>query len=1122
MTCVSHNECGNFTVPNIALFARCAAARIPMIVLSMVLLTTAGFAQNQSQANSSLVQPLVPILVPGKSVERTLSPHESVTFALPVHAGLYSEVHVRQIQGMTQSFLIGLDGHDSLPHFNDGGIGSVERIPLIAAQSGTVHLRIESRERHVLVIFQVTRSLERVQLPRDQEIVQAESALTEAEYVRHRTGFHSTPKVQNSAYILALYDRAHRLAVEAGDDTLVRQSLIGKARYQIFNSAEYQQGVQTATQATQLSPAIGDIDQQALAWKTLASALAFVDHYDESITASEHAIALYRETGDRYWQGIVLGNLADTYREIGDSGKAIEAAKEALHFAQQLSDDYGVAYTQATIGEIYQGRGQYQQAIDAYDAALSTANIVNYPQVEGEVWSDLGQLYAKLGDWQRAKNAYVQALPILQKDGDDINKIEVLGHLGELTLHAKNPRQAQQYFRQGLMRAREQRLIREEAFLNAGLARTCLEIHCAEDPLLTLLQAQHEAEQIHQVDGEAAIDAAIGDVLARRHDDSGAMHAYAQSATLWQQIPNSSELAAVAADMARLDVRRGQLQSARLQIYKALDAIEASRARIDSDALRTSYFTSKHSYYDAAVDVLMRLDKVWPHHGYGEQAWTVAERDRARTLLDELQEGGDMDASTSTQQLKQKSAALELKLRDAEGKLSRLGSTSADIVQAQQLQRNIHDMLLQADQLEARHRASNPAYHALLEESQVSPVVFGPNVLTDGTALVEYWLGSVHSYLWIVTAAGVRSFRLPDRKSLDGLVHSYQQSMLARDKFMAGEDMQARMLRIQKSDAHLSAQSRRLAAILLPEQFSPSVHRLLIVADGSLLSMPFAALELPRLHAGPFRYLIEKYDLVYEPSASTAVAFLAKRTQYSDRSRIAIFADPVYSHADARVKTPDERPAVQVSQAPVLRQASIAGLSELPRLPGSRKEATAIAQIAGASSTSLFLGFDASPQKVEEIDWKSYAAAHFAAHAIVDTEHPEFSGIVLSMFHRNGSPADGVLWLHDIYRLHMPVSLVALSGCETADGKSIPGEGINGLSRAFLYAGAHSVIGTLWDAEDSSSSELMQSFYKKFLRQHLAAAASLRAAQQRVLSDASHRAPYYWAGFVLEGDWRGR
>ncbi|MGC9293343.1 MAG: CHAT domain-containing tetratricopeptide repeat protein [Acidobacteriaceae bacterium] len=1022
---------------------------------------------------------------------------------------------------MTESVLLDPEGHASTPRTNDGGIGSVERTSIIPAQSGTFHLRIQSRERHIAAVFSVTLLPERAPQAHDDDIVQAESCLAKAEWVRRRPNFKLFPDVRGPADVLALYDRAFHLAAQSGDTTLEREAWTGKARYQIFRIAEYQQGAQTAAQATQLSSSIGDIDQQALAWKTLASALAFVDSYNESIAASERAIALYQKTGDLYWQGIVLGNLAYTYQEIGDSGKALGAAKEALRLARQISDDYGTAYTQATIGEIYQGRGQYQQAIDAYDAALATANIVHYPQVEGEVWSDLGLLYSKLDDKERAKYAYARALPILQKDGDSINGIEVLGHLGELALHSDHPRQAQQYFRQGLAQAKAQKLVREETFLRAGLAQTCLKVHCAEDPLLTLSQALHDAQQIHQMDGEAAIDAVIGDVLAARHDAAGAMQAYAQSAVLWQQVPNPSELAAVEADMARLEFRRGQLETARLEINKALRAIGSSRANIDSDRLRTSYFTSKHSYYGLAVDILMQLDRVSPHHGYAEQAWAVAERARARTLLDELQEGGGVDGPNPDRQLRQKSAALELNIHDTEEQLSRLGPTPTDIVRAEQLQRNVHDMLLQEDQLEARIRASNPSYHAVFEAGQMSPSTLGPTVLSDGTALVEYWTGEAESYLWIVTRDGVRSFWLPGRKTLDDLVHSYQQSMLARDRFVAGEDMQARQLRAQQADAQLSAQSQKLAAILLPVRFPPHVHRLLIVPDGGLLSMPFAALELPRPQTPAPNYLIQHYDLVYGPSAFAIKTLLAHRAMHPGNMRIAIFADPVYSSTDPRTDPATTRPNGSTSQ-PVLRAASIAGMSGLPRLPASREEAKAIAQIAGASNASVFLDFDASPQRVEELDWGPYAVAHFAVHAIVDTERPEFSGIVLSMVHRNGTPADGVLWLHDIYRLHMPVSLVTLSGCETADGKSIPGEGINGLARAFLYAGAHSVIGTLWNVEDSSSNELMQVFYRAFFDQRVTSAAALRQAQLHVMADPSHQAPYYWAGFVLEGDWQAR
>ncbi len=1122
--CVSLGNYGNLTAPKPASRAQRAAARAPIIVIRILLFTAAASAQNPSPAHRPLNHPLAPVLLPGKSIQGTLQPHQSLTLALPVQAGFFNQVRVLQIQGMTQSFLIdpnGPDSQNSLPHFNDGGIGSQQRIPFLPTQTGTLYLRVESRERHTPVIFQVTRSMPRTPQPRDQAILQAESALTQAEYVRHRASLHPTQQQLDSTHILALYNRAYHLSVAAADSRLARASLIGKARYQIFRSAQYQQGVQTATRATQIPSSVGDIHQQALAWKTLASALALVDRYDAAINAAQRALALYQQTGDLYWQGIVLGNLADTYREIGDSAQALQAAKQALRLAQQISDDYGIAYTQADIGEIYQGQGRYQHAIDAFNAALDTANIVSYPQVEGEVWSDMGELYSRLGSWERAQSAFAKALPILQTDGDGINEIEVTGHLGELALHSLHPHQAQQYFRQGLARARQLNLLREQAFLNAGLARTCLLIPCAKDPLRILSQAELEAKQIHQVEGEAAIEAAIGDVLAQRHKNSAAIDAYHQSAALWGQIPNAAQLAMLDADLARLHAQQGQLTPARDEILRALDAIEDNRAHIQSDDLRTSYFTSKRSYYDLAVNILMQLHRAAPHHGYAQQAWTIAERSRARTLLDQLQQTNGAHPSAAGARLQKISEALEVKIHESESQLALLGSSPSDLARAQLLQQKLHLQLLEADQWKARIRAATPAYHTLVAVRSISPSQFSHSVLNDKTAVLEYWVSDQQSYLWIITRQSIFTSTLPGRNTLDALIQPYQQSLQARDTFVAGEDLQTRLTRIQAADQRLSTLSQSLTAALLPVRLPAKIRQLLIVGDGNILSIPFAALQLPHPQPSASSYLIAQYNLVYEPSAFTAWALRSKPLSASRRSRIAIFADPVYNRADQRMALPAKSTPTGSSQ-PVLRAAGFQTLDALPRLRGSQNEAAAIEQIAGASHTSLFLGFDASPHTLAKINWQSYAALHFAAHAVVDRRHPELSGIVLSMFHRNGTPADGVLWLQDIYHLNVPVSLVALSGCETADGQSIPGEGINGLARAFLYAGAQSVMGTLWAADDSSSSRLMQGFYAAFLKRNLSAAEALRVAQLRTLRDPLYAAPYFWAGFILEGDWEGR
>jgi CHAT domain-containing protein len=233
---------------------------------------------------------------------------------------------------------------------------------------------------------------------------------------------------------------------------------------------------------------------------------------------------------------------------------------------------------------------------------------------------------------------------------------------------------------------------------------------------------------------------------------------------------------------------------------------------------------------------------------------------------------------------------------------------------------------------------------------------------------------------------------------------------------------------------------------------------------------------------------------------------------------MAVFADAVYSKSDPRVAGSHSLATEPASAADTLRMATEAGMAHLPRLTGSREEAREIAVLNGASNTSVHLGFKAVAEAVRERDWSQFAVVHFGVHALLNTERPAFSGVVLTMVKPDGAPQDGVLWLNDIYNLRMPVNLVVLSGCHTANGREIPGEGLEGLSRAFFFAGARSVVGSLWSVEDRETSLLMQSFYRKLIREKASPAAAMRRAQLATAGVASTAAPYYWAGFTVQGD----
>jgi CHAT domain-containing protein len=145
---------------------------------------------------------------------------------------------------------------------------------------------------------------------------------------------------------------------------------------------------------------------------------------------------------------------------------------------------------------------------------------------------------------------------------------------------------------------------------------------------------------------------------------------------------------------------------------------------------------------------------------------------------------------------------------------------------------------------------------------------------------------------------------------------------------------------------------------------------------------------------------------------------------------------------------------------------------------------------------------------------------HFGTHGVFNGEHAELSGIILSLYSEQGEPQAGFLGLHEVYNLNLPVELVVLSACNTAVGKEIRGEGLVGLTRGFMYAGATGVIASLWKVDDDATAELMKDFYSALLQEGLSPSAALRKAQIKMWQVDRRRSPYYWAAFVFQGEYQ--
>jgi CHAT domain-containing protein len=319
--------------------------------------------------------------------------------------------------------------------------------------------------------------------------------------------------------------------------------------------------------------------------------------------------------------------------------------------------------------------------------------------------------------------------------------------------------------------------------------------------------------------------------------------------------------------------------------------------------------------------------------------------------------------------------------------------------------------------------------------------------------------------------------------------------------------------------------------MLLPAANAIEGHqRLLIVAEDALQYIPFAMLPSP---AKPTIPLLLDYEIVSLPSASVLAELRDRQRgrEYSSKT-VAILADPVFDAADERVFKSSGEQNIALSAARsassvrehLSRSAADIGLLQngklhLTRLLYTRQEAQAIATIVGRNRTRQSLDFQASRAAVMHPDLAQYRIVHFATHGLVDTQHPELSGLVLSLVDEHGRPQQGFLGLEDIYNLKLPVDLVVLSACETALGEEISGEGLIGLTRGFIYAGANRVVASLWSVDDLATAELMTKFYANLEKGKMAPAAALRKAQIEMWRHQGWQFPYYWAAFQIQGDW---
>ncbi|MBI3949049.1 MAG: CHAT domain-containing protein [Acidobacteria bacterium] len=848
----------------------------------------------------------------------------------------------------------------------------------------------------------------------------------------------------------------------------------------------------------------------------------------------EEALTLWRAVGFRAGETGTLNNLGIVNYSLGENQKALEYWGQLLLFRRAEGNRGAEADTLDNIGLVYYYMGEYQRALDCFSQALSVWRAMGSRWAESYSLNSIGGTYYALGQYEKSLDYHNQALQLRRALGDRFGEAGTLNLMGRVHLSVGEKEKALEYYEQALRlgraignRVREADALRGIGKVHQGLGEVqkALEYY---DQALPLARARGDRR------GEASTLTSIGEAYYSLGEYEKALSYYGEALPLCRAMADRSVEAVALAGIARVERARGNLTEARAQIEAALTIIESLRSSVASQELRTSYFASKGNHYGFYTDLLMRLHQRQPSAGHEAVALQASERARARSLLETLAEARANIGQSVDPSLLERERTLQQQLNAKEQRRMQLLSGKHTEEQATVAEKEVRELLTQYQEVQAQIRVKSPRYAALTQPQPLSLREIQQQVLDDDTLLLEYALGEGRSFLWAVTPSSITSYELPKRKEIEDAAQRVYNMFLTEEDVIKPEPVLA------------------LSRMLLgPVADQLGKKRLVIVADGALQYLPFAALPAPGVrsqksevrsetphHASRITHhelLIVDHEIIALPSASVLVVL---RKELAGRApaakRVAVLADPVFQNDDLRVKTRDPRLKTQdhssnpqstirnpQSEEPaVLRSGRETGMLRFDRLPLSRIEANEIAALAPKGQQLKALDFQANRATATSPELSRYRIVHFATHGLLNNVHPELSGVVLSLVDEQGQPQDGFLRLHEIYNLSLGADLVVLSACQTALGKEMKGEGLVGLSRGFMYAGAPRVVASLWKVDDEATAELMKRFYRGMLKESLRPAPALRAAQISMRQVKRWRSPRFWAGFVLQGEWQ--
>ena len=854
----------------------------------------------------------------------------------------------------------------------------------------------------------------------------------------------------------------------------------------------------------------GDRLEAAHAWHRLAVIEAARSEFPASLEADDRAAGLGRALGDRRLQVEAINHSAITELRLGDYPAALRRFELALPLVREEADPDDEAYTLVGMGVIYQSMGdaekalrmfptaianwkangnragealghyvtgtalrvagKFEQAKPALEETLAMRRAMGHRVFVAASLAQLGHTYLSLGDVGAALRSYQEAILTQRSIGDWRGDFAGVAAMGTAARRGDWPAGVELFATGAAIFQVGERGFEARLFLTPLSAASSAPFRPEDGRrgIEVLSQARALLRAVSNGRWSAVVDTAIANLYIALGEPQRALETFPVALETFRGIRDRDGEATALFGLSLAEGLVGRIDAALGHAEESLRVIESFQADVADPEVRQLYLSRNRIAYALYIDLQMQLAARDAGAGHVEAALVASERARARGLIDLLSRSRARITSGVDPDLLAREQRLTHDAEQAADQLTRLLNAKSPAAAVQDAERTLDGRLTDLRAVREQLRVRSPRYAALTQPAQLDvPAI--QRLLDGDTVLVEYSLGTLRSFAWIVTNDSVTSEVLTGRGDIE---------QAARRAYELLETGARRETRLQTERA-LAALADR---VLAPIAGRLTRRRVVIVPDAGLHYVPFAALPMGRAP------LVVDHEVVMLPSVSALAALRQmERPRQPTPRELAVFADPVLNR-------------------------------DFDPLPYTRAEARAIASLVAPDRAFTAFGLGAN-RAAALAEAGSARIVHFATHALVDSAQPEESGIVLSLVDPSGAPADGILKLPDIYNLSLNADLVVLSACRTALGKELRGEGLVGLTRAFFYAGAPAVVASLWDIRDRATAEFMTRFYRAMLRDRLAPAAALRRAQVSMLRDARWSAPANWSGFILRGDW---